>query len=214
MITSISPRMLMAMRSVSVRERARARYTIEGAAGEPRIVLVEHPVRDGWRLVGPEGDNEGDRVETTGEHYRISADLEPGESAIVDVIEERPIHRRYELLDTDDDQLRYLFQARGLPASLRQALAQIAVQRAALSERQRDLQRLEGEIAAIMEDQARLRQNLNSVPRDSDLHQRYLARMGEQEDRLADLRDQVDGARTALEAARDAHRDYVRSLDL
>ncbi len=65
-----------------------------------------------------------------------------------------------------------------------------------------------------MEDQARLRQNLDAVPRGSDLHQRYLARMDEQEDRLADLRDQVDDARTALETARDAHRDYVRGLDL
>ncbi|HUE45713.1 MAG TPA: DUF4139 domain-containing protein [Aestuariivirgaceae bacterium] len=200
--------------SVSLRERARARYTIEGAAGEPRTVLVEHPVRDGWRLVGPERDSDSGRVETTGEHYRVSADLEPGESAIVDVVEERPIHRRYELLDTDDDQLRYLFQARGLPAELRQALAQIAAQRARLGERQRDLERLEGEIAAIMEDQARLRQNLNAVPRGSDLHQRYLARMDEQEDRLADLRDNADEARTALETARDAHRDYVRNLDL
>jgi hypothetical protein len=200
--------------SVSVSERARARYTIEGAAGEPRIVLIEHPVRDGWRLVGPARDSDGRRVKTTGEHYRVSADLEPGESAIVDVIEERPIHRRYELLDTDDDQLRYLFQARGLPAELRQALAEIAAQRARLGERQRDLQRLESDIAAIMEDQARLRQNLNVVPRDSDLHQRYLARMDEQEDRIADLRDQADDARTALEAARDAHRDHVRGLDL
>jgi hypothetical protein len=196
--------------SVSVTERARARYTIEGAAGEPRTVLVEHPVRDGWRLVGPEGD----RVETTGAHYRVSADLEPGGNAIVDVVEERPIHRRYELLDTGDDQLRYLFQARGLPAQLRQAMAEIAAQRARLGERQRDLQRLEGEIAAIMEDQARLRQNLHAVPGGSDLHQRYLARMDEQETRLADLRDQVDEAQTALEAARDAHRDFVRGLDL
>jgi hypothetical protein len=196
--------------SVSVTERARARYTIAGAAGEPRIVLVEHPKRDGWRLVGLDSD----RVETTGEHYRVSADLEPGASAIVDVVEERPIHRRYELLDTGDDQLRYLFQARGLPASLRQALSEIAAQRARLGERQRDLERLESEIASIMEDQARLRQNLNAVPRGSDLHQRYLARMGEQEDRLAELRDQADEARTALEAARDAHRDYVRGLEL
>jgi hypothetical protein len=196
--------------SVSIRERARARYTIAGAAGEPRIVLIEHPVRDGWRLVGPDRE----RVETTGEHYRVSADLEAGASAVVDVIEERPIHRRYELLDTDDDQLRYLFQARGLPAELRQAMAEIAAQRAALSERQRDLQRLEGEIDTIMEDQARLRQNLHAVPGGSDLHQRYLARMGEQEDRIADLRRQVDDARNALEAARDAHRDYVRGLEL
>jgi septal ring factor EnvC (AmiA/AmiB activator) len=172
-------------------------------------VLIEHPVRR--RLAA--GRPEGTRVETTGEHYRVSAELEPRRRR-VDVVEERPITGATSCWTLGDDQLRYLFQARDVPARLREALAEIAAQRAAIGERQRDLQRLEGEVAAIMEDQARLRQNLHAVPRGSDLHRRYLARMDEQETRLADLRDQVDEAQTALEAARDAHRDFVRGLDL
>ena len=52
---------------IALRERATTRYAIEGAAGEPRVVLIEHPVRRGWRLVGPDAE----RVETTGEQYRI-----------------------------------------------------------------------------------------------------------------------------------------------
>jgi hypothetical protein len=195
---------------ISLRERAMARYAIKGAASEPRVVLIEHPVRRGWRLVAPDSDE----VETTGEHYRVRQELPPGASAIVDVVQERPVHRRHELLDLGDDQLRYLFQARETPEEVRQAMAEIAEQRAAIGERERALRRLEGGIQTIMEDQMRLRQNLQAVPRDSDLHRRYLAALGDQEDRLAELRRQSEAARSALEEAQEAHRDYVRGLNL
>jgi hypothetical protein len=61
----------------------------------------------------------------------------------------------------------------------------------------------------------RLRRNLQAVPRDSDLHRRYLAELGTQEDRLAELRRQSDSRpQRALEEAQEAHRAYVRGLDL
>jgi hypothetical protein len=193
-----------------VRERARARYTITGAANEPRQVLIEHPVRRGFRLVPPATGS----IETTGEHYRVSRELGPGGVAVADVVQERPVHRRHELLELSDDRLRFLYQARDVPAEVREALAEIAAQRAAIGERERTLQRLEGEVATIVEDQDRLRRNLQAVPRDSDLQRRYLAELGTQEDRLAELRRQSEAARAALAEAQEAHRAYVRGLDL
>jgi hypothetical protein len=196
--------------SVSVRERARARYTIEGAAGEPRIVLVEHPVRDGWRLVGPEGTGSRPPAST------IASAPISSQARAPSWMSSRNARSTGATSFWTPATTSCAICSR--PAGCRRSCARpwprSPPSARALGERQRDLQRLEGEIAAIMEDQARLRQNLNAVPRDSDLHQRYLARMDEQEDRLADLRDQADDARTALEAARDAHRDYVRGLDL
>jgi hypothetical protein len=205
-----SARLADGVLSLTLRERARARYTVTGAAGEPRVVLVEHPVRRGWRLVGPDPDE----VERTGEHYRVRTELEPGAIAVLDVVEERPVVRRHELLDMGDDQLRLLFQSRELPDDVRQAMAEIGAQRAAIGERRRTLQRLEDQIETVLEDQARLRQNLQAVPQQSDIHRRYLASLGELEDRLAGLRQQSETARTALEEAEEAHRDYVRGLDL
>jgi hypothetical protein len=205
-----SARLADGVLSLTLRERARARYTVTGAAGEPRVVLVEHPVRRGWRLVGPDPDE----VERTSEHYRVRTELEPGAVAVLDVVEERPVVRRHELLDMGDDQLRLLFQSRELPDDVRQAMAEIGAQRAAIGERRRTLQRLEGQIDTVLEDQARLRQNLQAVPQQSDIHRRYLGNLGELEDRLAELRQQSETARTALEEAEEAHRDYVRGLDL
>jgi hypothetical protein len=205
-----SARLADGVLSLNVRERARARYTVTGAAGEPRVVLVEHPVRRGWRLVGPDPDE----VERTSEHYRVRKELEPGAVAVLDVVEERPVVRRHELLDLGDDQLRLLFQSRELPEDVRQAMAEIGAQRAAIGERRRTLQRLMDQIDTVLQDQARLRQNLVAVPQQSDIHRRYLGNLGELEDRLAQLRQQSETARTALEDAEEAHRDYVRGLDL
>jgi hypothetical protein len=205
-----SARLADGVLSLTVRERARARYTVTGAAGEPRVVLVEHPVRSGWRLVGPDPDE----VERTNEHYRVRTELEPGAIAVLDVVEERPVVRRHELLDLGDDQLRLLFQSRELPEDVRQAMAEISAQRAAIGERRRTLQRLEDQIDTVLDDQARLRQNLQAVPQQSDIHRRYLANLGELEDRLAGLRQQSEAARTVLEEAEEAHRDYVRGLNM
>ena len=114
-----------------VSERARTRYTIEGAAKEPRVVLIEHPVRPDWKIVAPDAAS----VETTGEQYRIRQELEAGARVVLDVIQERPVFRHHELLELGDDQLRFLFQARELPAGVRAALTEMSEQRAAIGER-------------------------------------------------------------------------------
>jgi hypothetical protein len=191
-------------------ERAATRYAIEGAAGEPRVILIEHPVLSGWKLVAPDAAS----VETTGEHYRFRQELDAGASVGLDVIQERPVYRHHQLLDLGEDQLRYLYQAREVPAKVREAMAEMAAQRAVIGERERALQRLEGEVETLLQDQERLRQNLQAVPRESDLQRRYLSELGEQEDRLAELRRQIDAARTAFEEAQEAHRAYVRGLKL
>ena len=205
-----SARLADGVLQLTLRERATTRYAIEGAAGEPRVVVIEHPVRRGWRLVAPKAD----RVETTGGHYRIGQEISPGASVTLDVVQERPVYRRHELLGLDDDQLRVLFEARELPQEVREAMAEIVARRAAIGERERALRRLQDEVDTIMQDQPRLRQNLQTVPRESDLYRRYLAELGEQEDRLAELRRQGDAARTALEEAQEALRAYVRGLNI
>lgn len=195
---------------LTVSERVSTRYAIKGAAGEPRVVLIEHPVLDGWKLVAPDIKS----VETTGEHYRFRQELAAGASAAVNFVQERPVFRDHELLSLGDDQLRFLFQSLQVPAHVREALAEIGRQRAAIGGRERTLMRLEGELQALMQDQERLRENLKAVPQESDLHRRYLSVMEDQEDRLDELRGEIDTARTALEEAQEAHRAYVRGLTL
>ena len=66
----------------------------------------------------------------------------------------------------------------------------------------------------IYQDQDRLRDNLQRVPRDSDLHRRYLAKMTQQEDALDQLAVATDGAQDALASAERALNEAIRDLEI
>jgi len=69
-----------------------------------------------------------------------------------------------------------------------------------------------GERGEIVRARGRIRRNLDSVPRDSDLYERYLNTLAEQEDQLVRVTQRIEETRTALEAARQALTEYARNL--
>ena len=126
----------------------------------------------------------------------------------------RPRFERVSLVDMSDGQIQYYTSAARLSDSVRAAVAELSTYRAAIVDAETALRTLENERRAIVDDQARVRRNLDSVPRDSDLYQRYLQTLSEQEDRLEVLNQEVDSAQTDLLAARQALIDYARNVTL
>jgi hypothetical protein len=72
--------------------------------------------------------------------------------------------------------------------------------------------RIDTERQQIVQEQARLRDNLGRVPANSDLQRRYLATLDKQETYLEALAKRRAEAEKAVEAARDALRAYVSQL--
>ena len=185
-------------------------YTITGAAREDRLVALEHPRQPGWDLViDPALD-----VEATDTRYRIFRTVTAGEVAEVPVALQRPRLEHLQLVNLTDGQIQFYAQAARLSPDIRAAVAELARYRAAIQDAEADERALENERRAIIDDQGRLRRNLDSVPRDSDLYQRYLQNLSEQEDRLDDLADLLEAARAEVVAARQALVDYARGLTL
>jgi peptidoglycan hydrolase CwlO-like protein len=71
---------------------------------------------------------------------------------------------------------------------------------------------VDAERQAIVQEQARLRENLARVPANSDLQRRYLATLDKQETELEALANRRAETEKAAEAARDALRSYVSQL--
>ncbi len=195
---------------LTLTERSTATYTIQGAAREPRAVVLEHPRVAGWNLVDPPESG----VEMTPDQYRITRQLAAGESATVAVVMERPRYQQVELASFNSGQIEYYASSTELSAEIRAAIAHLAEFQANIADRERQLRALEAEVNGIVTDQDRIRRNLNSVPRDSDLYQRYLTTLNEQEDRLGRLRGQIEDMRGQLAAARQALLDYARGLNI
>ena len=199
---------------VTVTQRQTTLYTVTGAARESRTVLIEHPRYNGWTLIPPDGLNGDEPVEITETHYRLRVELAAGETKSLSVSMEQPIYERHQMAEMNKDQIAVFMASRELSPAIRQAMSDLAEHRAELADREAAERALVRQLNTVIEDQGRLRDNLRSVPGGSDLHQRYLGKMEEQEDQIDSLRTAIDDARNAVLEARQAVTDFVRGLNV
>ncbi|WP_188261216.1 hypothetical protein [Azospirillum tabaci] len=198
---------------LTVTDRQTTTYRIAGAAGEDRTVIVEHPRRSGWELVQPTGGATGGAApDLTADAYRLPVAVPAGQTVTLAVALERPRIERFGISEMSPEQVRAYASSTELPPAAREALGKVATLRAAVADKERRVGDLEREQAEIGKEQERLRQNLATLPRDSDLFKRTIAKMGEQETRLDGLSRELATARKEAETARNTLRDQVRGM--
>jgi hypothetical protein len=185
-------------------------YRIKGPAREPRRVLIEQPVRPGWKIIAPEPE----AVELTEGHYRIHKDLEADSEATVEVTLQRSRLQTIQLVRMTDAQLVAYAKTGELDPKLRKAIARIGDLRHAVSQHQRRLDQLTESRKRIFEEQQRIRNNLGRIPSNSDLYRRYLKKLNQQEDKLERIDTAMAKAQDDVDAAKDALTDYIAGLDM
>lgn len=190
-------------------QRASVTYAVTGAAGEDRMVLLQTPRYEGWTLTEPDKG----KVEIVAGQYRIRQAVAAGKTETVTVAQEQPVSQSIDLVDADD-QIAAWAEDRTLPAKVRQAMEQLAGQLAVIGDHEAEAERLEQRQREIGQEQARLRQNIGAVPKDSDLFQRYLGKLNDSESELEQVGTDLDKARKATDAARAAFRQSVRKLNI
>ena len=185
-------------------------YRIKGPAREARRVLIEQPLRAGWKIIAPGPED----VEMTEGHYRIHKDLEAGSEATVEVVLQRSRLQTVQLVRMTDAQLVAYAKTGELDPGLRQAIARIGDLRHAVSQHQRRLDQLTDSRQRIFEEQTRIRNNLARIPSNSDLYRRYLKKLNQQEDKLERIDTGLAKAQDDVDAAKDALTDYIAGLDM
>ena len=186
-------------------------YTIANASELPRKVILEIPRRSGWRLQTGEAWLD---VELTETHHRLPVEVAANETVTQEVVATRPSAQSYTLLTVDARRIGVYARSPELPDRLRQALEEIGKRKAAVETLRADLRRLEAETRDITGDQSRLRENLASVPRGSDLSRRYLATLAGQEDRLDQIRTAKSSLLEQIAAAEKELRRFVEDIDI
>jgi len=184
-------------------------YRVRGPAKEPRQLVVVQRRLPGWTLTKPESKD----VELSEGNYRIPFQLPGGDQTqTFEVVQEQTQQQEIRLVESAADQIRVYAQAREFDARTRDALTRVLQLQQAAAEAQRKVQQVDAERQAIVQEQARLRDNLARVPANSDLQRRYLATLDKQETDLEALAKRRADADKAAEAARDALRTYVSQL--
>lgn len=176
--------------------------TVSGAPSDGRFLVVQTPAlpgfdiveprpapplsngqpRFGVALVGADGAVPDDRAVPT--HLVCRA----GGACTLEVVAERLDSQSLALANLASDRLAIFLENVELSDEDRAVLDQIVSLQRELAEADRQLERTGREIQVIFQEQQRIRSNMTSLDRDSDLYRRYVTELTEQEDTLAELR--------------------------
>ena len=180
-------------------------YTIRNADSAPRQVIVEHPIRSGWKLTGSAKPEESGAT-----HYRFRVAVQPGKTEKLTIEEGRPEASRINVSGLSDAQVTTYAQEGTVRAPLDASLRKIIAKRSEVSDIEQQIKAKQLEREAIDRDQARLRENMKALRGSAEekaLLQRYTKQLDTQEDQLATLQKQTEdlkAKRAALQVGLDA----------
>lgn len=170
-------------------------YTIKAPEKETRTVVIEHPRMGGYQIVSPDPKE----VEVTDTHYRIRVPVKAGETKTLNVVLEHAGEHTLGIAGFGAQQMLVYANDEGrLDAKTRKVFAQMADIRRSTEETDRKIRDLEQRRNNIFRDQERVRENLRSLTGTSDVQQRYLKKLNEQEDDIS----KIDAERDTLAAQR------------
>ncbi|HVT37536.1 MAG TPA: hypothetical protein VHE78_00700 [Gemmatimonadaceae bacterium] len=189
-------------RSVSTRE-----YDAENKGDKDKLLVIEHPIRYGWKLVDTQPP-----FETTPAVYRFQGNALAKKVTKLIVREEIVGSEQFSILTSDVGQLLSYTRMGEMPSAVRDALIRAAQLRQAVVEVERQIDERVKQAAAITQEQSRIRENMKTVDGKSQYYKRLLDKLNEQET----LIEKLGQERNELTKKRDAQRkeldDYLSSL--
>jgi hypothetical protein len=167
-------------------------FTIRNVDARSKTLIVEHPVRPGYKLVNLKP------LETTSNAYRFEVKLAPSAADKLAIPEERLIEESLTVANLTPDVLVSYVQNKTLSPAVRQQLERLAELKRSLAAADNESKRLEVQIRETSNDQSRIRENiasLNRVSGQQEQVQKYARDLAAQESQLAALRDQLSEVR-------------------
>ncbi|HET7101174.1 MAG TPA: DUF4139 domain-containing protein, partial [Terriglobia bacterium] len=164
-------------------------YRVSDSDTKPRTVIIEHPVREDWKLAsGLKPD------ETTPSYYRFKVDVNPKESAKLVVDEIHPLVSQMDLASMTDNEVELLARQKRLTPEMEVAFRKILERKNAVAALDSEIQARQREVTTISADQTRIRENMKALKGGTEEKQllgRYVRELNSQEDHLSSLRSQL-----------------------
>jgi hypothetical protein len=151
-------------------------YIARNRSPQERQLLIEHPVRPDFRLVETDKPAEMSR-----EVYRFAFKLGPEKTLHFTVTEERMVARTVLLSNAEDTEIRFQRSQTVLSEMVKAALEKALELKGRLNETRAEGKRLEAELKTWIDDQMRVRANLERLHREQDAYKRQLKKLDELE---------------------------------
>jgi hypothetical protein len=188
-------------------------YKITNQTDRPRVVFVEHPLRQGWELTDKTRQPDG----KSARFYRFRIPLEPRQTVELPVTERQALMESYTLASITRTDLELFLARNQIDAQTRAALEKLIDIKTRIAAVDARLASINKEAEEISQDQERLRENIKALTATAEAKQlisRYVAKADEQESRIEQLtkdRKSLNDERARLQAEFDA---ALRNLDI
>jgi hypothetical protein len=188
-------------------------YVLTNQTDKPRVVYVEHPVRQDWVLTDKTREPEG----KSARYYRFRIPLEPHQRVELPVTERRALMDTFALMNFSRPDLELFISRNQIDAETRALLEKVIDLKSRIAAADSRIEAVEKEAEEISEDQSRLRDNIKALTATTEAKQlitRYVAKADTQETRLEQLNKDKQ---TALADRRQLQRDLedmVRGLSI
>jgi hypothetical protein len=191
-------------------QKAQTTYFFDNRdAGRARTLLVEHPRRINWDLIEPKKP-----VETTASAHRFETEVEAGKPAEFKVVEQMTIGTEIGVTDIDPRTLLRYSTTGVASKAVVDAINKAAQMQGEINATRARIDALQRETQEINTDQSRVRENMGRIDRNSDLYNRYMKKLGEQETRVEKIVEEQESARETLRKQEQALNAYLGTLNI
>jgi hypothetical protein len=197
---------------LSREHRNKVKYIVRNSDTAKRDVVIQHPVREGWKLV-----NDNKPEETSASHYRFRVAVEPNKTNELTVEEFHTDTTSSMLTDLTDHQVEVLIAENNITPELQAAFRRVLDQKNKISDLETQIETRQKELGAINTDQARIRENMKALKGSAEekaLLQRYTKQLDSQEDRLSTLHKEMADLQQKHDDEQEKLEDMVQHITL
>jgi len=185
------------------------KYAVKNKADEQRQLIIEHPFRPDRTLVEP-----AKFEEKTSALYRFRLPVKKDSTEELLAKEEKVTSEEIAILSGSTDSLIVYSKNEKITKKVRDALIEAIRIKQEMTGSQNKLASLTGQLESIKSGQDRLRKNIQTVGRDSELGRRYLKKLSEEEDQIEQLNKVIQETRNKAEEQQRVLANYLKNLDM
>jgi hypothetical protein len=170
-------------------ERTKTTYTIRNEDTSARTVIIEQPIRPGWKLL-----EDLKPAEESATAYRFRVEVKSKETKDFVVEEDHPHSATIKVSNISQQLVETYVKQKELTPEMEKFFRQIVAQKDAIAKLDADLKQRQEELNSIGTDQSRVREDLQALKgtvEEKALAQRYVKELDEQETRLAALKQEI-----------------------
>jgi hypothetical protein len=196
----------------STQERQEETYTVRNRDTSPRVLIVEHPARAGWKLADDETP-----AETTASFHRFRVAIEPTTTKTLTVKEYRPVSNRWMLTGVTDDEIKFFLDQKMISPEVEKALRSVVQKKNDIAVLDAVIAGRRAQVTNISDDQQRVRENMKALKGSAEekaLIERYVRELNEQEDRVQALRKEITEMQQKRDAAQSALTTTIENLQM